>query len=178
MALPFRVPVLTTERLVLREPRESDLPAMIAFGDSDRTRFIGGRQDRFATWRIFLAGIGHWALRGYGMWSVDTREGAFIGRVGVINHIGWPEPELGWHLYDGFEGNGYAYEAALAAREHMQNVLGMGPLITMVDSENDRSLSLATRLGATLERVLQEGGRLIHIYRHPSEDDGGMEAYA
>lgn len=178
MALPFRVPVLTTERLVLREPRESDLPAMIAFGESDRTRFIGGRQDRVGTWRIFLAEIGHWALRGHGMWSVDTRAGTFIGRVGVIHHIGWPEPELGWHLYEGFEGKGYAYEAALAAREHAQTVLGLGSLITMIAADNHRSLSLAKRLGATLDCALQESGRLIHIYRHPLDDDGGIEAYA
>lgn len=178
MTLPFPVPVLETDRLVLREPRESDLPAMMAFGDSDRTRFIGGRQDRFGTWRIFLAGIGHWALKGYGMWSVDTRGGTFIGRVGVISHIGWPEPELGWHLYAGFEGRGYAYEAASAAREHVQGRLGLGPLVTLIDAENHRSLTLAKRLGATLERVIEQGGRLVHLYRHPVDEDGGMEAYA
>ncbi|WYK03371.1 GNAT family N-acetyltransferase [Cereibacter sphaeroides f. sp. denitrificans] len=178
MSLPFEIPVLRTDRLILRGPRESDLPAMIAFGESDRTRFIGGRQDSFGTWRIFLAGIGHWALRGYGMWSVDTHEGAFVGRVGVINHIGWPEPELGWHLYEGHEGKGYAREAALAVRDHMQVRLGMGPLISMIDAENSRSLSLVRRLGAKLERAFEEGGRLIHIYRHPSDEDGGIEAYA
>lgn len=178
MTLPFAIPLLRTDRLVLREPRESDLPAMIAFGESERTRFIGGRQDRVGTWRIFLAGIGHWALRGYGMWSVETHRGELVGRVGIINHIGWPEPELGWHLYDGFEGRGYAFEAAQAARDDARGRLGMGPLITMIDAENRRSVSLARRLGATLERALTKGGRLIHIYRHPAEDDGGIEAYA
>lgn len=112
------------------------------------------------------------------MWSVDTHEGAFVGRVGVINHIGWPEPELGWHLYEGHEGKGYAREAALAVRDHMQVRLGMGPLISMIDAENSRSLSLVRRLGAKLERAFEEGGRLIHIYRHPSDEDGGIEAYA
>ena len=111
-----QVPVLQTARLTLREPRAADFSAMLAFNDSPRSRFVGGGRDRQWVWRGLLANIGLWALRGYGFFSVDTKQGDFIGRVGVIFHDGWDEPELGWHLYDGFEGQGYAAEAALAAR--------------------------------------------------------------
>ena len=149
--LPFAVPVLETERLVLREPRESDLEAIVAFGESDRTDYIGGKHDRMGAWRILLAGIGHWALRGYGFWAVETRDGAFVGRVGVIKNDGWPEPELAWHLFDGFEGRGYAHEAALAARDHAYRVWGMGPLISMIAFENIRSIALGLRLGGRID---------------------------
>jgi RimJ/RimL family protein N-acetyltransferase len=165
--LAFAIPVLVTERLRLREPRESDLAAMAAFGAGPRSHFIGGPQGRRDAWRGLLANIGHWALRGYGFWSVDTAQGEFVGRVGVIFHDGWPEPELAWHLFDGFEGRGFAHEAALAARADAKTRLGLGPLISMVDPENARSIALAQRLGARLERTDPGNGKPFHIFRHP-----------
>ncbi|MCX8508754.1 MAG: GNAT family N-acetyltransferase [Rhodobacteraceae bacterium] len=170
MTLPFPIPVLQTERLILRAPRESDLEAMVAFSASDRTVFLGGPQDRVQTWRGLLANIGHWALRGYGFWSVDTRGGDFVGRVGVICHDGWPEPELAWHLFDGFEGKGYAAEAALAAREHAYGELNMGPLISMIAPANVRSIALAERLGARFERADPGRVKPFHVYRHPKPE--------
>lgn len=168
MTLPFAIPTLETDRLILREPRESDLEPMAAFGASDRARFVGGPLSRWDTWRALLAGIGHWALRGYGFWSVDLRDsGRMIGRVGVTYHDGWSEPELGWHLYDGAEGKGLAHEAALAARAFARTGFGLGPLISHIAPDNARSIRLAERLGARMERRGVLKGTLIHIYRHP-----------
>jgi RimJ/RimL family protein N-acetyltransferase len=149
------IPVLETERLVLREPREVDFAAMLSFNDSPRAVFVGGGGDRQKVWRNLLANIGHWALRGYGFYSVDTKAGDFIGRVGVIYHDGWDEPELAWHLFEGFEGKGFAYEAALAARADYH-------------ARNTRSEALALRLGATLERTLNDEKGHDHVYRHPA----------
>ena len=39
--ISLAIPVLETERLVLREPREADFPAMLAFNDSPRSGFVG-----------------------------------------------------------------------------------------------------------------------------------------
>ena len=167
MTLPFPIPVLETERLTLRAPRESDLEAMVAFSASGRTVFLGGPMDRWQTWRGLLANIGHWVLRGYGFWSVDTRSGDFVGRVGVIYHDGWPEPELAWHLFDGFEGKGYAFEAALAARAPAGGARGMGALISMINPGNARSIALAERLGARFERADPGRVKPFHVYRHP-----------
>jgi RimJ/RimL family protein N-acetyltransferase len=165
-ALP--IPTLTTDRLTLRPPQEADFPAMLAFNDSPRAGFVGGGRDRQWVWRGLLANIGHWALRGYGFYSVDTRDGAFIGRVGVIYHDGWDEPELAWHLFDGFEGHGYAVEAARAAREDYHARISPQPPISYVDVQNGRSQALAIRLGATIERTLNDDKGHHHVYRHPA----------
>ena len=170
MTLAFVIPTLATDRLILREPRESDLEAMVVFGASDRNIHVGGAQDRWQVWRGLLANIGHWALRGYGFWSVDTKSGDFVGRVGVIYHDGWPEPELAWHLFDGFEGKGYAAEAALAARGHAYRELSMEPLISMIDPANARSIALAKRLGASFERADPGKIKPFHVYRHPQPE--------
>lgn len=162
------IPVLETERLVLREPREADFPAMLVFNDSPRSQFVGGGGDRQKVWRTHLSNIGHWVLRGYGFYSVDTMAGDFIGRVGVIYHDGWDEPELAWQLYDGFEGKGYAYEAALAARADYHARITRQPPISYIDVTNTRSEALAKRLGATLERTLNDEQGHDHVYRHPA----------
>ena len=162
------VPVLSTARLTLRAPCEADFPAMLAFNDSPRAAFVGGGGPRQQVWRGLLANIGHWALRGYGFFSVDTRAGDFIGRVGVIYHDGWDEPELAWHLYDGFEGHGYAQEAALAARADYHARISAQPPISYVAVDNARSAALAERLGARVERTLDDAKGHHHVYRHPA----------
>jgi RimJ/RimL family protein N-acetyltransferase len=55
----------------------------------------------------------------------------------------------------------------LAARADARLRLGLGPLISMIDPANSRSLALARRLGATFQRAHEEEpGRTCHIYRH------------
>jgi RimJ/RimL family protein N-acetyltransferase len=160
-------PTLHTQNLTLRAPREADFGAMLAFGQSPRSSFVGGPMNRWETWRSLLAAIGHWALRGYGFWSVDqTTTGQMIGRVGIGFHDGWPEPELGWHIYDGFEGQGYAYEAAIAARDHAARQMGLGPLISLIDPTNLRSAALAKRMGAIVERQISFFDHMADVYRH------------
>jgi RimJ/RimL family protein N-acetyltransferase len=166
--MTLAIPTLTTARLVLRPPREADFAAMLAFNDSPRTRFLGGPLERRWVWRGLLANVGLWALRGFGFYSVDTQAGDFVGRVGVIWHDGWPENELAWHVFDGFEGKGYAAEAALAARADYHARVSSRPLISMIDPDNARSIALATRLGAVLERADPGERKPFHVYRHPA----------
>jgi RimJ/RimL family protein N-acetyltransferase len=172
-AMPLPIPVLETDRLTLREPREADFDVMLAFSESPRAEYVGGNIGRKWVWRSHLANIGHWALRGYGFYSVDTKAGAFIGRVGVIYHDGWDEPELAWHLYDGFEGKGYAYEAARAARADYHARITRQPPISYIDVTNTRSEALAIRLGAVLEKTLKDDEGHDHVYRHPAPEASG-----
>ncbi len=81
---------------------------------------------------------------------------------------GWDEPELAWHLFDGYEGQGYAHEAALAARADYHARLSPRPLISYIATANTRSEALALRLGAVREttRADAKDGD-YHIYRHP-----------
>lgn len=169
MTLAFRIPALSTPRLILREPREADFAAMLAFNESPRSGWIGGGTPRKWVWRGLLANIGHWALRGYGFYSVDTHRGDFIGRIGVIFHDAWPEPELAWHLYDGFEGQGYACEAATAAKADYHARVSSRPLISLIAEGNTRSAALARRMGCTPEGTfdLPFYGP-ANVWRHPA----------
>ena len=110
-------PTLTTARLVLRGPQKRDLAAFTHWvTTSDRMDAVGGTGTERDAWRGFIAGIGHWQWHGYGFFTVTERKtGVAAGRVGVINHIEWPQPEMAWHMFDGFEGRSFAFEAACAA---------------------------------------------------------------
>lgn len=170
MIAPSHAPLVETEDLILRGYREDDFEAFAAFGASDRARFVGGPQDRWVSWRSFMAGIGHWTLRGYGMWIVEHREtGHVAGRVGLIFNDGWDEPELGWHIYDGFEGKGYAFQACIAARNYAARHFGLDGVISYINAENTRSIALAERLGARFEREGDVLGNPCQIWRHPKE---------
>ena len=167
-SLSVQVPVLETQRLILREPRLADFDTYADFSASSRADFVGGPMDRAQAWRRFASGIGHWILRGFGLWTIeDKTTGAVAGRTGLIAHEGWPETELGWQIYDGFEGRGYAHEAATLARDHATRVMGLPPMISLIAPANSRSRRLAERMGAQVEREDAVAGIPCLIYRHP-----------
>lgn len=160
-------PQVVTDRLVLRAPRESDVEAHIAFMASERASLVGGPQDRFQAYRGFAASLGHWILRGYGMWVMALKsDDQPIGRCGFIYHDGWDEPEIGWHVYDGFEGQGYAFEAAKAALGVGAAKFGLDGVVSYIDPANTRSAALAERLGARVERDGELLGKPCQVYRH------------
>jgi len=162
-------PTITTKRLTLRALRKADLDALAAFMQSARSHWVGGPQNREQTWRGLLASLGHWVMFGYGSWAIEeTATGQIAGRVGVINHDSWDEPELGWAVFDGCEGKGYAFEAATAARACAARNFGLNGVISYIDPANSRSVALARRLGAAYERDGQVMGRSCHVYRHPT----------
>lgn len=179
----FTIPVLETERLILRENRESDFEAEAAFFETDASRFVGGPRKPHQTWRGLAMMAGHWQLRGYGFWGVEEKAtGTYLGRVGLWFPHGWKEREIGWTLMPAATGKGYATEAALAARAYAYDVLGWDTAISQIDPANEASKKVARRLGATFETTYDdpEYGP-IEVWRHLAPGDivnGGMEAYA
>ena len=177
------IPVLTSERLTLRGPDARDIPAIFGFYDSERSGFVGGPKDHDQAWRQLACEIGHWTLCGYGRWMIDvTATGKTVGMAGLWNPEGWPEPEIGWDLFEGQEGHGYATEAAASARAFAYDVLGWTTAISLVNPANTASARVAQRLGATRDGSFSHVrfGE-VHVYRHPGPDslvNGGAEAYA
>lgn len=164
------IPVIETERLRLRAAKLSDLPAVEALYSSERSRMIGGPRDARGVHSAVLSTIGSWALRGFGFWQIaDKQTDAWLGATGILFAPGWDEPELGWQLAAEAEGRGIAYEAAKAARSYAAKHLGQDGVISYIAPENHRSIALAQRLGATLERDTVFLGTPCHVYRHPKE---------
>ncbi len=189
MTLSLVIPRLETTNLILRGPEPEDFEPLCTFLlDGPRSWGFGTEKNRGRAWRWFAMSIGHWALHGYGYFTMESKEtGEPCGITGIWNPEGWPEPELGWVVYDGYEGRGIAYEGAKRARRWAYEDLGLSTLTSNIVPGNDRSIALAERLGATFERTYQniEMGEDL-LYRHPGPDalgygadsDGSPEAYA
>lgn len=164
------IPVLQTERLLLRAPRTQDFEPFAAYFASERSRFTGGPQDRNLAWRAFCHLTGHWVHRGYGFFVLEEKAtGTALGTAGPFFPEGWPEPEIGWTLWHPqAEGKGYAREAALATRAFAYHVLGWSTAISMIVAGNSRSEALAQRMGCVLEGDFEhkQFGR-SSIWRHP-----------
>ena len=86
MTLTLDIPEMETERLRLRAPKPEDFEPLVDFYAGERSRFVGGPLRRDEVWRGFAAVIGHWALRGYGFWSVEIRETGAC----AYGTLGWP----------------------------------------------------------------------------------------
>jgi RimJ/RimL family protein N-acetyltransferase len=159
------VPTLTTERLTLRGWREDDLDAYAEItADPEVMRFMRGTLDRADTWRQIAFMVGHWELRGYGLWVVE-REGELIGRIGLLKPEGWPGLEVGWLLGRAAWGHGYATEAARAAVEFAWRELGAQELISLIARDNTASAAVAGRLGMRAAEDYDLRGEPVVIHR-------------
>ena len=149
-ALPSPEPVLETARLILRPPRREDAEAwMVAAGDAEVTRHLGGVKSRFEAWQHFLAAVGAWHVQGFYFFSViEKASGRWIGRVGPLHPEGWPGDEVGWTLARAGWGQGYATEAATAAIDWAFANLGWSEVIHCIAPDNTPSQAVAQRLGS------------------------------
>jgi RimJ/RimL family protein N-acetyltransferase len=145
------LPVLETDRCLLRAPVLEDAAAWIEIMVPDAEGHLGGPHDAEGAFREFAATVGTWLLRGHGLWTVTDRAGAVLGFVLVGFEPGDAEPELGFLFRATARGHGYALEAAAAARDHALGPLGLPGLVSYVAPGNVASRRLAGRLGARLE---------------------------
>lgn len=169
----LEIPVLFTERLRLTALAERHFESYAEMlGDASSTRFVGDGEplDRMNAWRSMAMLIGHWALRGYGMWAVELKDsGEFIGRVGLHNPQGWPDLELGWMLRPEHRRLGYASEAAAAALGFAFTQLGAERAISLIRAENTASERVARRLGGRQSTTIDFLGSatLVYTYHRP-----------
>ena len=159
---------LHTERLTLRMLREEDLDPYAAMcADPEVMRHLGEGKTftRPEAWREMALLIGHWQLRGYGMWAVEERaSGSLVGRIGFFQPEGWPGFELGWMLGREHWGKGYAIEGARGALKYAFATLKRQHVISLIRPANAASIRVAERLGERLEGRRELFGHAVLIY--------------
>jgi RimJ/RimL family protein N-acetyltransferase len=163
-------PRLETERLILRGPDRADLAPFTAFlTESPRMKAQGEEASASEAWYAFMTGIGHWHWHGFGFFTVTLKDGAAtaVGRAGILKHVGWPQHELAWHLFDGAEGKGFATEAARAVRRWARDSLGLDHLVSYIHRDNLKSQRVAQRLGATTQGMAPPHEPGAEIWHHP-----------
>lgn len=167
------IPVLETERLIMRAMIPQDFDSFAAFYASDAAKFVGGPADRIATWRQLSTFAGSWSLRGFGEFALEHKKtGKTAGLVGPWFPEGWPEREIAWIVLPEFQGQGIGFEAANRALKFAYQDLGWTTAVSCIDADNVGSIKLAEKLGAKLEceTTIEPFGEAL-LYRHlsPSE---------
>ena len=162
------IPTLETERLRLRPFRPDDTDAYAAMcADPEFMRGLGSEPlPRGEAWRQMATFVGHWYLRGFGLWAVEekARPGVLIGRIGCYQPEEWPDFEVGWALARPYWGRGYATEGARAAVSYAFEHLGRPRVVSLIAPENRPSIRVAERLGERLVGEAELRGHRVLVY--------------
>lgn len=164
------IPVLHTERLILRPHRLSDFEASLAmWTDPEVVRFIGGKPStEQQVWGRIMNYLGHWQLMGYGYWCVEEEaSGQLVGEFGFADFrreitpsiLG--VPELGWALNSRVHRKGYATEGLRAAMTWGDAHLPIARSVCLIDPDNLPSVKVAAKLGFTEQCRTTYGGKPI-----------------
>jgi RimJ/RimL family protein N-acetyltransferase len=140
-------------RLILREWRDSDLPAVARMNADPRVmEFMPALLDRATSDALVARQQAAIDSQDFGFWAVEVPDVAdFIGFVG-LGRPGFVAPfmpciEIGWQLAYEFWGQGYATEAARIALRYGFSVLGLGEIVSFTAKINERSQRVMRRIG-------------------------------
>ena len=157
MVVPFIIPSLETDRLILRAFTKDDLdPFADMVADPEvmqRATYDGTPMTQAQAWNWLCLMLGHWHMRGYGIWGVEERSsGELIGRIG-LQFLDWFEDvELVWMLAKPAWGKGYASEGARASLKFGFESLKLPRIAAVIHRENQTSIRLAERIGMEMEK--------------------------
>ena len=161
---------IETQRLLLRKPDSRDVESLIRFYHSKRSAMAGGNVPYAEAVTRAYAMLGHWTHRGYGLFAITLKENEeCMGMAGPYYPPGRPETEVGWILFEGAEGFGYATEAAAAAVRYASETLGWSEIVHYIDPPNLKSVAVAERINAKLDpnAVQPKPGQYCLVYRQP-----------
>ena len=162
---------INTERLVLRDWRESDLAAWAAMNADPAVReYLGPLltvEQATASARRFQGDLDR---DGVGFWAVEVRaSGEFIGFAGldrVEDGMPFTGMEVGWRLARTAWGHGYATEAGRAALGYGFATLALPEILAITTVTNQRSQAVMRRLGMTHDPA--------EDFDDPTEDEGPL----
>lgn len=113
-------PIITTDRLFLREMTEDDFDALYrVLADSDIMKHYPYTFDGARVRGWISKNIARYRVFGFGLWAVCLGStGEMIGDCGLTmqNIDGTILPEIGYHIAKAHQRKGYAKEAAAAVR--------------------------------------------------------------
>lgn len=162
---------LDTERLFIREWRDSDVPHYLRLStdvgynnfaypgyylvkdEAEALEKIRQRQ------KLFQA-------RGLGKFPVFLKNGEFVGTCGIDPYTldGSEQFELGYRMLLDHWGNGYATEAAKAVLSYAQTTLSLGKVLAFAVPQNPQSLKIIEKLGFRYQRLFRHAGIAHKLY--------------
>ena len=172
------IPVLETERLILREYRLEDFAFHAAiWADPRTTRDFRDEHKAFdeeLCWLRFLRSFGQWHLFGFGWWGLEEKaSGHYVGSVGFFHarramDIAYRDaPEAGWLIAPDLHGKGLATEAMHAALAWADANIAAPESWCMIAPKNIASRKIAERFGYRRAADARYKGEDVITYLRP-----------
>ena len=165
------VPVIETDRLVLRPFAEDDLDALVPLhAEESFWHFPLGRgETRVETEDFLETTMARYQEDGLGVHAVIERSsGLLAGWAGLSVPRFLPEVlpavEVGWRLGSAFRGHGYATEAGEATMRWGFEDRNLDRIVSIYEPGNVASGRVMERLGLTLDRVTSLPGRELEVH--------------
>ena len=164
---------LETERLVLREPEEGDVPALLLYYQFNEERFARWEPEhaadlayhvRWVRWRRAESAAGH----GLSVLALDrAAPDALVAIVNLYDVVAGSahSATLGYSVDGAHEGKGYAREAVAAVIAYAFGTLNLHRLAANYHPANERSGALLRRLGFVVEGYARDMIRLRGTWR-------------
>lgn len=145
------VPIIETERLILRPWRESDREPFAAMNaDPEVRRHFPSVLSRSESDDLFDRLVG-WQRDELTFAAVERKGAGLIGMVGLANvdeeKPPAPAVEIGWRLARHAWGQGHATEAARGWLDYGFRTLGIGEIVAFTVVANTQSQAVMARLG-------------------------------
>lgn len=145
------VKILETERTFVVETSKTDLDAMYELYDDDEVRrFVEplyGRKEEEDYLQKYIEGM--YEFYGYGMWSVFSKDGRLVGKIGLNNRNvdGEVCVELGYIVHKAFRRMGLAKEVCHGILKYAKEQLGMSKVYILTEKDNMASVRVAISMG-------------------------------
>lgn len=148
------VEIARTDRLLIRETIDSDIPELYRTGTDQAVRkYIAPMQPTLEEEMIYTkAYVRHmYAFYDFGLWTVLEKDAygqeCVIGRAGLFPSERLAgQIEMGYMIAPECQGNGYGKEAAETVLRYAFNVLDLEEVHLFVEKENKASVKLAETL--------------------------------
>lgn len=167
--------ILETDRLILRDLQESDLPALFALNQEPEVmQYFPKPYSQAESLRLYQGIQDEVKAYGYSLWAVEEKSSQeFIGLVGLHHSdlrifAGKEAVEIGWRLRKEFWNRGYATEAAQACLDFAFQQTGLSEVYSFTSLLNLPSQKVMQKLG--MEFVKEFDNEKVPVdsplYRH------------
>jgi RimJ/RimL family protein N-acetyltransferase len=167
------VPVLTTDRLLLRHFGPEDAPFILRLlNEPSWLQNIGDRGVRTiadAQRYIENGPVAMYARLGFGLYQVClAASNEPIGMCGLLKREALDDVDLGFAFLPEYWGNGYARESCAAVISYARSHLRLARIVAITSFSNDASRRVLERLGFRLERAirLEPTAEEVLLYAH------------
>jgi len=160
--------IVTTDRLVLRKMTEDDTDELLRiFSDPEAMKHFNVVFDRPRMLKWVNDNLEHQKQHGFSLWAVVLQEtGEVIGDCGLETDTieGVFTVGLGFDFQRKHWNQGYATEAARAVLTHAFGHYGLEKVSGWINPENRASRRVAEKIGMTVEKAVDRGGKTYLLY--------------